>query len=144
MKKLSKIVLWVLAIISVVMTVLYLYFKGEVGGPTIDQWTQTYLGWAYIMLAISILSIVLMPIFTAGERKFSFKSILVVLVGGVILIGGAYLLAPGGPTTVANGTVFDGAVTKWTDTGIIVTYFLIAISALAIIGGSVFNAIKKD
>lgn len=144
MKKISKIVLWVLAIISVVMTVLYLYFKGEDGGPSIDKWTTIYLGWAYIMLAISILAVVLLPLLTFKERKFSFKSILVILVGGVILIGGAYLLAPGGSLTLANGTVFEGNVTKWTDTGIIVTYFLLILSVLAILGGSVFNAIKKD
>ncbi len=144
MNKISKIALWVLMGVSLVFTVLYFVYKGEQGGPTIDAWTYAYLDWAYIMLALTVLLIIILPILTIKERKINFKGIILTIVGVVVVVGGAYLLAPGNPVTLANGTVKEGTVTKFTDAAIYVTYFMMLVTVLAIVFGSVYNAVKKD
>lgn len=144
MKKISKIALYVLMGISLIITVLYFIYKGDKGSATLDTWTYAYLDWAYIMLAIAILLIIVLPILTIKERKINFKRIILLVVGVVVVLGAAYLLAPGTTITLANGTVAEGMTTKLTDTGIFVAYFLLAAAVLSIIFGSVYNAVRKD
>jgi hypothetical protein len=45
---------------------------------------------------------------------------------------------------MATGSVVEGSVVKFTDTALYMTYILLAFSAIAIIGGSVYNALKKN
>ncbi|MDD2329492.1 MAG: hypothetical protein PHD16_02280 [Bacteroidales bacterium] len=141
MKKVSKITLWVLFAISIVLTVLYFM---NTKGPNLDAWTYTYLNWAYIMVGLAILLIILLPILTFRQRTVKVKSLLILLVIAIVLVGGAYLIAPGTPITLATGAVKEGASVKLTDTALYLTYFLLAIAAISIIGGSVYNALKKN
>ena len=141
MKKLSKITLWVLFAISIVLTVLYIM---NTSGDNLDAWTYTYLNWAYVMVGLSVLLIILLPILTFRQRTVKVKSLLLILVIAVVLVGGSFLLAPGTPVTMATGSVVEGSVVKFTDTALYMTYILLAFSAIAIIGGSVYNALKKN
>ena len=141
MKRVSKITLWVLFAISVVLTVLYfLNTKGE----NLDAWTYTYLNWAYFMVGLAILLIILLPILTFRQRTIKVKPLLILLVIAVVLVGGAYLLAPGTPVFLATGAIVEGSSVKLTDTALYLTYFLLALAAISIIGGSVYNALKKN
>ncbi len=141
MKRVSKITLWVLLAISIVLTVLYfLNTKGE----NLDAWTYTYLNWAYIMIGLAILLIILLPIITFRQHTIKVKPLLILLVIAVVLVGGAYLLAPGTPVLLATGAIVEGSSVKLTDTALYLTYFLLALAAIAIIGGSVYNALKKN
>ncbi|MCK9347246.1 MAG: hypothetical protein M0P40_09135 [Bacteroidales bacterium] len=141
MKKISKITVWVLFAISIILTVLYMI---NIKGDNLDAWTYTYLNWAYVMIGLSVLLIILLPILTFRQRTVRVKSLLMVLVIAIVLVGGSYLLAPGTPVTMATGEVKEGSVVKITDTALYMTYILIAFSAIAIIGGSVYNALKKN
>ncbi|MFA5660801.1 MAG: hypothetical protein WC923_00665 [Bacteroidales bacterium] len=141
MKKLSKITLWVLFAISIVLTILYYL---NTSGDNLDAWTYTYLNWAYVMVGLSVLLIILLPILTFRQRTVKVKSLLLILVIAVVLVGGSFLLAPGTPVTMATGSVVEGSVVKFTDTALYMTYILLAFSAIAIIGGSVYNALKKN
>ena len=141
MKKISKITVWVLFAISIILTVLYVL---NIKGDSLDAWTYTYLNWAYVMVGLSVLLIILLPILTFRQRKVKVKSWLLILAIAVVLVGGSYLLAPGTPVTMATGVVKEGTVVKITDTALYMTYILIAFSAIAIIGGSVYNALKKN
>ena len=140
MKKLPKIALWVLFLISIVITVLYVI---NIKSENLDAWTYTYLNWAYVTVGLTILAIILMPILTFKQRTVKLRSILLVIGITVVLVGGSYLLAPGTPVTLANGKVFEGSVVKLTDAGMYLTYILVACAVIAIIGGSVYNALKK-
>ena len=133
--------MWVLFLISIVITVLYVI---NIKSENLDTWTYTYLNWAYVTLGLTILLIILMPILTYKQRTVKLRTILLAIVITVALVGGSYLLAPGTPVTLANGTVFEGSVVKLTDTGLYLTYILIGCAAIAIIGGSVYNALKKN
>jgi heme/copper-type cytochrome/quinol oxidase subunit 4 len=141
MKRVSKITLWVLFAISIVLTVLYFL---NTKGANLDAWTYTYLNWAYIMVGLALLLIILLPILTFRQRTVKVKSLLILLVIAVVLVGGAYLLAPGTPISLATGKVVEGSSVKLTDTALYLTYFLLALAAISIIGGSVYNALKKN
>jgi len=141
MKKISKITVWVLFAISIILTVLYVL---NIKGDSLDAWTYTYLNWAYVMVGLSVLLIILLPILTFRQRTVKVKSLLLILAIAVVLVGGSYLLAPGTPVTMAAGVVKEGTVVKITDTALYMTYILIAFSVIAIIGGSVYNALKKN
>ncbi|HQF05311.1 MAG TPA: hypothetical protein PK284_03030, partial [Bacteroidales bacterium] len=65
MKKLPKIALWVLFLISIVITVLYVI---NIKSENLDAWTYTYLNWAYVTVGLTILAIILMPILTFKQR----------------------------------------------------------------------------
>jgi hypothetical protein len=73
MKKIPKITLWVLFLISIVITVLYV---ANMGGDNLDGWTLSYLNWAYITLGLTILAIILMPLLTWKQRSIKLRTIL--------------------------------------------------------------------
>lgn len=141
MKKIPKITLWVLFLISIVITVLYV---ANMGGDNLDGWTLSYLNWAYITLGLTILAIILMPLLTWKQRSIKLRTILIALGITVVLVGGSYLLAPGSPVTLANGTHFEGSVVKLTDTGLYMTYILVGCAIVAIVGGSIYKAVRKN
>ncbi len=141
MNKLAKISLFALIAISVVMTVLYFM---NIDGNNVEGWTYAFLDWAYIMIALAILLIIALPLLTIKQRKINFKSIILILVGTVVILGGAYLLAPATPVVLASGTVHEGSAVKLTETGLLVTYFLIAVAFISIVGGSLYNALRKN
>ncbi|MFY9116551.1 MAG: hypothetical protein WBK97_04705 [Bacteroidales bacterium] len=141
MKNISKITVWVLFAVSILLTILYLI---NLGGSKVDAWTYTYLNWAYVMVALSLILIILLPILTFKQRTVKIKPLLVTLAIAIVLVGGSYLLAPGTPVTLATGTVVEGTVVKITDTSLYMTYILVILSGVAIIGGSVYNALRKN
>ncbi|OQC39507.1 MAG: hypothetical protein BWX62_00860 [Bacteroidetes bacterium ADurb.Bin037] len=141
MNRLAKITLIALMVISLVMTVLY-FLNTE--GDNLEGWTYAFLNWAYIMLALAIVLIIVLPFLTIRQRKINYKSVIFTIVGIVVVLGGAYLLAPATPVVLATGAVHEGPAVKLTETGLIVTYFLIAVAFLSIIGGAVYNGLRKN
>ncbi len=141
MKNISKITVWVLFAVSILLTVLYII---NIGGSKLDAWTYTYLNWAYVLVALSIILIVLLPILTLKQRTVKIKPLLITLAIAIVLVGGSYLLAPATPVTLATGTVVEGSVVKITDTSLYMTYILVVLSGVAIVGGSIFNALRKN
>ncbi|MDD4258190.1 MAG: hypothetical protein PHG38_10220 [Bacteroidales bacterium] len=141
MNKISKITLWILMAVSAVFTVLYYM---NIGGEGEDAWTYAFLTWAYIVMGVALLLIVVLPLLTLKQRTIKVKSILLFVLFAVVVVGGAYLLAPAEPVHLAAGKIVEGMSVKLTETSLFITYFLLAVSVLAIIGGSVYNAVKKN
>lgn len=141
MNKLAKITLFALMAVSLVMTVLYYI---NIGGDNVEGWTYAFLDLAYAILALAIVLIIALPILTFRQRKTNFKSVILILVGTVVVLGGAYLLAPATPVVLASGTVHEGSAVKLTETGLLVTYFLLAVAFISIIGGSLYNGLRKN
>jgi len=146
--RIIQIILWVLMAVTIVFAVLF-YFGNMVEGtegtrleePVI---TQTFLSWAYILLIVAaaitiIFSVVNIIINPKGIRKG-----IVALVGAVVIIVIAYLMAD---DTVLNMPYFTGkgnepTTLKWVDTGLFTAYILIALAFLAIIWSSVSRIFK--
>lgn len=99
--------------------------------------------WTYLLLAISIVTLVGLAIFTMVNNTKSLKRAGVTLGITVVLILVSYFAASGDVVTVNVATPPTAETLKWTDTGLILTYILFFASLLALIGGGIYNAIKN-
>ena len=137
MNKIIKWITWALMIVGVVFTILVFVQNGS------DLSVNLLLYWAYAMVALAIASIVYGIVRDSVVNPKNVKKIGIVLVGAVVLVGLAYVLAPGTPAVGYVGApVSDGAL-KLTDTVLNLTYFSVAAAILAVIAAAVMDSVKK-
>ncbi len=124
-------------IVGVVFTILVFAQDGS------ELSVNLLLYWAYAMVALAIASIVYGIVRDSVVNPKNIKKIGIVLVGAVVLVGLAYIFAPGTPAVGYVGTpVSDGAL-KLTDTVLNLTYFSVAAAILAVIAAAVMDSAKK-
>lgn len=137
MNKIIKWITWALMIVGVVFTILVFVQNGS------DLSVNLLLYWAYAMVALAIASIVYGIVRDSVVNPKNVKKIGIVLVGAVVLVGLAYVLAPGTPAVGYVGApVSDGAL-KLTDTVLNLTYFSVAAAIIAVIAAAVMDSAKK-
>ena len=95
--------------------------------------------WAYVMLGIALVSIVLIGVL--NDKKFLVK-VLGVLAGTAALCAIVYFLSPGAPAVGIAEQPSDSTL-KLTDTILNLTYLCGGVAILSIIVGSVVNAIRN-
>lgn len=100
--------------------------------------------WAYAMVGIALASIILIGLYVGAvtDPKGLVRSG-IVIVGAAIVIGVAYLLAPGTEAVGYNGEPVSDLTLKLTDTTLILTYAACGVAILAIIIGSIVSATRK-
>lgn len=124
-------------IVGVVFTILVFVQNGS------DLSVNLLLYWAYAMVALAIASIVYGIVRDSVINPKNVKKIGIVLIGAVVLVGLAYVLAPGTPAVGYVGApVSDGAL-KLTDTVLNLTYFSVAAAIIAVIAAAVMDSAKK-
>ncbi len=146
--RIIQIILWVLMAVTIVFAVLF-YFGNMVEGtegtrleePVV---TQTFLSWAYILLIVAAAITIIFSVVNIIINPKGIKKGIVALVGTVVIIVIAYLMAD---DTVLNMPYFTGkgnepTTLKWVDTGLFTAYILIALAFLAIIWSSVSRIFK--
>ena len=137
MNKIIKWITWALMIVGVILTILVFAQNGS------DLSVNLLLYWAYAMVALAIASIVYGIVRDSIINPKNVKKIGIVLVGAVVLVGLAYVFAPGTPAVGYVGApVSDGAL-KLTDTVLNLTYFSVAAAILAVIAAAVMDSVKK-
>lgn len=137
MNKIIKWITWALMIVGVVLTILVFAQSGS------DLSVNLLLYWAYAMVALAIASIVYNIVRDSVVNPKNIKKIGIVIVGAVVLVGLAYVFAPGTPAVGYVGApVSDGAL-KLTDTVLNLTYFSVAAAILAVIAAAVMDSAKK-
>lgn len=137
MNKIIKWITWALMIVGVVLTILVFAQSGS------DLSVNLLLYWAYAMVALAIASIVYGIVRDSIVNPKNIKKIGIVIVGAVVLVGLAYVFAPGTPAVGYVGApVSDGAL-KLTDTVLNLTYFSVAAAILAVIAAAVMDSAKK-
>ena len=137
MNKIIKWITWALMIVGVILTILVFAQNGS------DLSVNLLLYWAYAMVALAIASIVYGIVRDSIVNPKNVKKIGIVLVGAVVLVGLAYVFAPGTPAVGYVGApVSDGAL-KLTDTVLNLTYFSVAAAILAVIAAAVMDSVKK-
>lgn len=137
--KLSKylqIGLYVILGVSLIFYVLF-YINGE-------SMTDTVLVWAYILLGLTVLLLLVFPIMHFIKNPKSAIKFLIVLVGFAILFGIGYLLASGN----INAAIFEkqgvsANTSRLVGAGMITTYILAGLAVLAILYSSISNVFKK-
>ena len=140
--KLFKWFSWALLLVSVGLTVwAFIKFGGEGEGAAVE----TILFWAYAMLAIALVAVVVVGLFiSATTNPKSLVRIGIALVLAAALCVVAYMLASGkqplnftGTTPPTNGEL------KLTDTVLNLTYILGGGAIVAIVLGEIISAIHK-
>ena len=142
--KITTYMLWVILGISFVLIISLLSNLAENDSdPTMGSWISTNLRWSYVLFFIAFVGAVVLEFINTISDKKATKSALIAIgfIGSVVLI--SYLFADsempkffGAQKFIDDGTV-DSSVLKWIGTGLIATYFLGAISVVAIIWSSV-------
>lgn len=139
--KIIKYISWALLLIGIVVGVLG-FFIGFTANDAVA--VDTLLYWAYAMVGIALASIVLIGIYVGATTnpKGLLKSG-IVLLGGVVLIAIAYIVAPGTEAIGYNGAPVTEMTLKLTDTILNLTYLSCGAAILAIIVGSIVGATRK-
>ncbi len=146
-QKISSIVLYIVAGISVIFAGLY-YLGGSVPdtiGTTFEEknFTSIILIWAFILFLITGLVTIISSLLNVISNPKVVKNFLIVLFMAVVLFVVSYLLASAKPLPNLNVEKLPTTtVLKWVGTGLIATYILAAISFLGIIVSEVYNAFR--
>lgn len=140
----EKIIKWsmlALLLLSAAIVILgYALGFEENDGTMVD----TLFYWTYLMIGIAIGAAVVVNVIVnaINEPKSLIKTGLVIL-GCVVVVALAYFTASGSPVD-GQWTVEPSYETlKFTDMILNLTYFLFGVAILSIIGGFIYNAIRK-
>ena len=133
----------VLIIISVAILV-WGFAAGWQTGNDPTAATNALLAWAYVMIGIAIVAVVVPGIIIAltNDPK-SIVKLLIGLAGVAVLCGIAYATASGAPAMGLTGLEPSATELKLTDTILNLTYIVGAASIIAIIAGEIRMATKK-
>ena len=140
--KLFKILLWVLMILSVVV----LIWGWLAGFEANDgKMTNVLLYWAYIMIGIALFAVVCVGLYiSATTNPKSLVKMGIIVVGVIVLVGIAYVLASGAPAVGFSGAKLPSdSELKLTDTILNLAYILGGAAILSIVCGEVLMAIRK-
>ena len=102
---------------------------------------DTFLYWIYALVFLALCVTLLFPLFGAFKSKQKLLRLIVLILGVVVIVGGAWLLAPGTPIET-KATVAEGDF-KFADTVLFVTYFVVCAAIVALIWSAIRKAITK-
>ena len=135
--KLVKYLSYLLLAVSAVLVIAF-YAMG-----TPESMVSTVLGWAYVLLGLALVSMLILPLFFRDGKKTN-KSTLVAYGIFAVVVLVAVLFSSDAPlegvTTSVEPTASD---LKFTDGGVMAAGLLIAVSFIAIIAGSLKSMFSK-
>ena len=110
---------------------------------TPESMVSTVLGWAYILLGLALVSMLVLPLFFRDGKKTN-KSTLVAYGIFAVVVLVAVLFSSDAPLEGVTTSVEPSATDlKFTDGGVMAAGLLIAVSFVAIIVGSLKNMFSK-
>ncbi len=135
--KLVKYLSYLLLAVSAVLVIAF-YAMG-----TPESMVSTVLGWAYILLGLALVSMLVLPLFFRDGKKAN-KSTLVAYGIFAVVVLVAVLFSSNAPLEGVTTSVEPSAMDlKFTDGGVMAAGLLIAVSFVAIIVGSLKNMFSK-
>ncbi len=151
MSKFAKILLYtLLGLCALVVILFYVQNSSGVFGLDNLKWVMSNLSmvdgliWCtYLLSFVSILLVIIMSIYTMAINPKSIKKAGITLLIALVVIGISYLFASGNEVTVNVTTPPSKATFKLTDTGLLITYILAAVSVLALIFGGIRKIIQN-
>ena len=138
--KFTKILLWVLMILSICVLVWgsITGFEAKDGAAT-----NVLLYWAYIVLGIALFAVICIGLYvTATTNPKGLVKIGIAVVGAAVLFGVCYLLASGAPAINCSKAATDTEL-KMTDTILNLAYLVGGAAILSIIVGEVMMTIRN-
>ena len=135
--KLVKYLSYLLLAVSAVLVIAF-YAMG-----TPESMVSTILGWAYVLLGLALVSMLILPLFFRDGKKAN-KSTLVAYGIFAVVVLVAVLFSSDAPLEGVTTSVEPSATDlKFTDGGVMAAGLLIAVSFVAIIVGSLKNMFSK-
>lgn len=135
--KLVKYLSYLLLAVSAVLVIAF-YAMG-----TPESMVSTILGWAYVLLGLALVSMLILPLFFRDGKKTN-KSTLVAYGIFAVVVLVAVLFSSDAPLEGVTTSVEPSATDlKFTDGGVMAAGLLIAVSFVAIIVGSLKNMFSK-
>ena len=135
--KLVKYLSYLLLAVSAVLIVLF-YAQG-----TPESMVSTILGWAYILLALALVCMVVLPLFFRDGKKMNKSTLLAYGIFAVVVVV-AVLFSSDAPLEGVTTSVEPSASDlKFTDGGVMAAGLLIAVSFVAILVGSLKGMFNK-
>ena len=131
--KVIKYIEYALLVLSLVLFVVAFTAIETVDSPMLN----VFLGWAYLLIAASVIFTLGFPLVNAFKDKKSLLKLIVLVVAVVVIFGGAYLIAPG--DAIAVNTATDAAGFKFADAALYICYLFVAGAVAALI----FSAVRK-
>ena len=135
--KLVKILSYLLLIVSAVLIVAF-YAMG-----TPESMVSTILGWAYVLIGLALVSMLVLPIFFRDGKKANKSTLIAYGIFAVVVLVAVFCSSDAaleGVTTSVEPTAMD---LKFTDGGVMAAGLLIAVSFIAILVGSLKNMFSK-
>ena len=135
--KLVKILSYLLLIVSAVLIIAF-YAMG-----TPESMVSTILGWAYVLIGLALVSMLVLPIFFRDGKKANKSTLIAYGIFAVVVLVAVFCSSDAaleGVTTSVEPTAMD---LKFTDGGVMAAGLLIAVSFIAILVGSLKNMFSK-
>lgn len=148
-QKISTIILYVIAGISVILTLLY--YLGGIVPETIDtnfeefKFTGEFMVWGLILVIITAVLTLIFSFANIFTNKAAIKGFLISLVTGLILLGIAYALSKSDMIHILPSEIQDKTTTgqlKWAGTGLIATYILFVVAIIGMLVSEIVKAFK--
>ncbi|MBR5704156.1 MAG: hypothetical protein IKX45_07905 [Bacteroidales bacterium] len=136
--KLAKYLKWILLGISAILLVVFFLLPHNTAS---DPMVDTYIIWAYVLVAIALILVLAFLLIDVSKTKKSLFTFLALIVGAIVLVAACWLLAPGGE--VATNAEYTPKISKFSDAALYVTYAMVIASIAAIIWSAISNAIKN-
>lgn len=132
-----KILQLILFLVSLALFVVVLVTK-----PTgVDSGSlDTFLYWIYALVLFAICVSLLFPLIAAFRDRKTFLRLVLLIVAAVVIIGGAWLLAPG--KAIDTNAVTTPGDFKLADAVLYITYLLVGGAICTLIWSAIRNAVK--
>ena len=140
--KVIKYLMWVLLLVSVAVSI----YGFAVGFESNDaQPVDVVLYWAYALVGIAVVSAVLVSVvINALNNPKSLIRLGIVLLAAAVVMGGAYLLAPGSPAVgLVSAELPSAGTLKLTDTILNLTYLACGVAVLSVVVGEIVALFRK-
>lgn len=135
--KLVKYLSYLLLAVSAVL-VLVFYAQG-----TPESMVSTILGWAYILLGVALVSMLVLPLFFRSGKKTQKSTLIAVGIFAVVVILAVVTSSSAPLEGVTTSVEPSASDLKFTDAAVMSAGLLIAVAFVAIIVGSLKNMFSK-
>lgn len=140
--KVVKYLSYVLLLVGAVLTIVVL--AGDVDVNQNESLVEPLLYWAYALVAVGIIGAAIVgPVINIINNPKGMKKSLFTIIGAIVVIGLAYVFAPGSEAIGLVGAQPDFATLKMTDTLLNLAYVALAGAIISIIVGIIINAVRR-
>lgn len=149
MSKLIKYLSYILLGLSAILAIaFYAVPKGDIASfETMSNsgqfLTLVLLYFTYILFFAALILAIGLPLMNLLSNPQGLKKILYSIILVVVVFGFAFMISSGKPLDAVVDPAPSALTLKITDTGLIVTYILAAVSVITIIGGGIINMVKN-